>query len=67
MVEREEISVLKMLKNDWIQFEWKISDSPDEPILLTIDASTSVVPDASAGLIGIFGCGQFCSVSVLRI
>ena len=47
-----------MLKNDWIQFEWKTSDSPDEPILLTIDASTSVVPDASGGLIGIFDCGQ---------
>lgn len=62
----EEISVLKMLKNDWIQFEWKMSDSPDEPILLTIDASTSVVPDSSGGLIGIFDCCQFSTLSLFK-
>lgn len=48
--------VLKMNTNDLIQFEWKMSDSPEEPILITVDANSSVVPDAAGGLTGIFHC-----------
>jgi len=48
--------VLKMNTNDLLQFEWKMSDSQDEPILITIDANSSVVPDTAGGLTGIFDC-----------
>lgn len=53
------ISVLKMKRDDLIEFQWKMSDSPGEPILLTIDAHTSVLPDCQAGLTQIFQCCQF--------
>jgi len=45
-----------MNTNDLIQFEWKMTDSQDEPILITIDDNSSVVPDAAGGLTGIFDC-----------
>jgi hypothetical protein len=45
-----------MNTTDLIQFEWKMSDSHDEPILITVDANSSVVPDDAGGLTGIFNC-----------
>ncbi len=48
--------VIKMNTTDLIQFEWKMSDSHDEPILITVDANSSVVPDDAGGLTGIFNC-----------
>ncbi|CAF4870965.1 unnamed protein product, partial [Rotaria sp. Silwood2] len=48
--------ILKMKTTDLIQFEWKMTDSQDEPILITIDANSSVVPDTAGGLTGIFNC-----------
>jgi hypothetical protein len=45
-----------MNTNDLIQFEWKMTDSQDEPILITIDDNSSVVPDAAGDLTGIFDC-----------
>jgi hypothetical protein len=45
-----------MNTNDFLQFEWKMSDSQDEPILITVDANSSVVPDIAGGLTGIFDC-----------
>lgn len=54
-----------MKRNDLIEFEWKTSDSPEVPVLLTVDANTSVVPDAHGGLTGIFRCCQFLPLSSL--
>jgi len=48
--------VSKMNTMGLIQFEWKMTDSQDEPILITIDANSSVVPDAAGGLTEIFNC-----------
>lgn len=45
-----------MNTSDLLLFEWKMSDSQDEPILITVDANSSVVPDSSGGLMGIFDC-----------
>src|ERR1700723_914146 len=62
-----EYLVVKMNTNDLIEFQWKMTDSEDEPILITIDANSSVVPDAAGGLTGIFDCcklirnREFCS------
>ncbi|CAF3224711.1 unnamed protein product [Rotaria sp. Silwood2] len=50
--------ILKMKTTDLIQFEWKMTDSQDEPILITIDANSSVVPDTAGGLTGIFNCSM---------
>jgi len=47
---------LKTKAKDFIEFQWKMSDSPEEPILLTVDANSSVVPDAAGGLTEIFEC-----------
>jgi hypothetical protein len=36
-----------------------MTDSQEEPILITVDANSSVVPDAAGGLTGIFDCCKF--------
>ncbi|CAF1524841.1 unnamed protein product [Rotaria sp. Silwood1] len=56
--------ILKMKTTDLIQFEWKMTDSQDEPILITIDANSSVVPDVAGGLTGIFDCSMHKCVKV---
>jgi len=48
-----------MNTTDLIQFEWQMTDSQEEPILITVDANSSVVPDAAGGLTGIFNCCKF--------
>ena len=45
-----------MNTNDLIEFQWKMTDSEEEPVLITIDANSSVVPDVAGGLTGIFEC-----------
>jgi hypothetical protein len=47
-----------MNTKDLVQFDWKIADSQEEPIFITIDSNSSVVPDAAGGLPGIFDCGK---------
>jgi hypothetical protein len=39
-----------------------MSDSPEEPILITIDANSSVVPDAAGGLTEIFDCCKLIKI-----
>ncbi|CAF0725929.1 unnamed protein product [Rotaria sordida] len=46
----------KMNTNDLVQFDWKMNDSQEEPILITIEPYSSVVPDAAGGPTGIFDC-----------
>lgn len=41
-----------------------MSDSPEEPVLITIDANSSVVPDAAGGLTQIFNC---CKLKIIII
>ena len=48
----------KMNTKDLIQFDWKMTDSEEESVLITIDAKSSVVPDAAHGLAGVFDCGK---------
>lgn len=50
--------VHKMNTKDLVQFDWKMADSPDESVFITIDNNSSVVPDAAGGLAGIFDCGK---------
>lgn len=45
-----------MNTNDLLQFEWKTTDS-QEPVVISIDSKSSVVPDADGGLTGVFDCG----------
>ncbi|CAF4237631.1 unnamed protein product [Rotaria socialis] len=56
--------ILKMNTYDFIQFEWKMSESEDDPLLITIDANSSVVPDTAGGLTGIFDCSMHKCVKV---
>lgn len=53
------ILVVKMNTNDFIQFQWKMAESEDDPLLITIDTNSSVVPDTSGGLTGIFNCRKY--------
>jgi hypothetical protein len=48
-----------MNTKDLIQFDWKMTDSQEEPIFITIDSNSSVVPDAAGGVTGIFDCGKY--------
>ncbi len=50
--------VHKMNTKDLVQFDWKMTESPDEPVFITIDTNSSVVPDVGGGLTGIFDCGK---------
>ncbi|CAF0920401.1 unnamed protein product [Adineta ricciae] len=56
--------ILKMNTNDLVEFQWKTNDSQEEPILITVDANSSVVPDIAGGLIGIFDCSMHKCVKV---
>ncbi|CAF3616975.1 unnamed protein product [Adineta steineri] len=56
--------ILKMNTNDFVQFEWKMTDSQEEPVLITVDANTSIVPDVAGGLTGIFDCSMHKCVKV---
>jgi hypothetical protein len=47
-----------MNTKDLVQFDWKTTDSQDEPVFITIDTNSSVVPAAAGGLKGIFDCGK---------
>jgi hypothetical protein len=47
-----------MNTKDLIQFDWKMTDSQDEKVLITIDSNSSVVPEAMSGLTGMFDCGK---------
>lgn len=51
------ILVHKMNTKDLVQFDWKRTESPEDPVFITIDANSSVVPDVTGGLSGIFDCG----------
>jgi hypothetical protein len=51
-----------MNTNDLIEFQWKMTDSEEEPVLITVDANSSVVPDVAGGLTGIFEC---CKLSLI--
>jgi len=35
-----------------------MTDSREDPIFITIDSNSSVVPDIAGGLTGIFDCGR---------
>jgi hypothetical protein len=48
--------VFKSNTKDLIQFDWKMADSEEEPVLIMIDSQSSVVPAAAGGLTGIFDC-----------
>jgi hypothetical protein len=48
-----------MNTKDLVQFDWKMTDSQEEPVLITIDSNSSVVPDAAGGLTGVFDCGKW--------
>lgn len=56
-----------MNTNDLLLFEWKMSDSQDDPILITVDANSSVVPDDAGGLMGIFDCCKSNKINQIRI
>ncbi|UJR13408.1 hypothetical protein I4U23_000423 [Adineta vaga] len=56
--------ILKMNTNDLVEFQWKITDSQEEPVLITVDANSSVVPDVAGGLTGIFDCSMHKCVRV---
>lgn len=56
-----------MNTKDLIQFDWKMTDSQEEPIFITIDSNSSVVPDAAGGVTGIFDCGKYMKKSFLLI
>ncbi len=47
-----------MNTKDLVQFDWKMTDSQKDPIFITIDSNSSVVPDIAGGLPGIFDCGK---------
>ena len=51
--------VHEMNTKDLVQFDWKMTDSQEEPVLITIDSNSSVVPDAAGGLTGVFDCGKW--------
>ena len=51
-----EYLVFTMNTNDLLLFQWKTIDGDGEPILITVDANSSVVPDGAGGLMGIFDC-----------
>jgi hypothetical protein len=48
-----------MNKRDFVQFNWKKSDSQEEPLLITIDPNSSVVGDTSSDLATIFDCCKY--------
>ncbi len=48
--------VHRMNTQDLVQFNWKNIGSQEEPILITIDLDSSVVPDPATDLTGIFDC-----------
>ncbi|CAF1395009.1 unnamed protein product [Rotaria sordida] len=45
-----------MRTEGFVQFNWKTSDSPEEPILITIDSKSSVVAEAADGRTELFDC-----------
>jgi hypothetical protein len=46
-----------MNTTDLIQFEWQMTDSQEEPILITLDSNSSKVSDLVHGRTGTF---DFC-------
>ncbi|CAF4832449.1 unnamed protein product [Rotaria sp. Silwood1] len=54
----------KMNTNDLVQFDWKMNDSQQEPILITIESNSSVVPDAAGGPTGVFECALHKCIKV---
>ncbi|CAF3816167.1 unnamed protein product [Rotaria sp. Silwood1] len=48
--------VHNMKTEGFVQFHWKISDSQEEPILITIDSKSSVLAEAADGRTGLFDC-----------
>ncbi|CAF2859080.1 unnamed protein product, partial [Rotaria sp. Silwood2] len=55
--------IYQMNTNDLVQFDWKMNDS-QEPLLITIESLSSVVPDASGGPSGLFDCALHKCVKV---
>ncbi|CAF0883109.1 unnamed protein product [Adineta steineri] len=45
-----------MNTNDLIQFDWRMDSPTDEPVQLTIDPQSSVVPHAIGGIPEVFNC-----------
>ena len=50
--------VHKMNTKDLIQFDWKMTESNEDQVFITIDSNSSVVPTTAGGLTGIFDCGK---------
>lgn len=48
-----------MNTKDLIQFNWKTNDSEEDPVFITIDKNSSVVPDHAGRVTGIFDCSMY--------
>jgi hypothetical protein len=45
-----------MTTDDLIQFNWKADGAQQEPVLITVDPKSSIVPAIAEGIRAVFSC-----------
>ena len=53
------LAVYEINAGDLLEIKWKKRRESAEPMSITIDLKSSVVPETACGLAGVFDCGRW--------